>query len=112
RGAAHVAPPVSRAGAVFTRGRVAQLVAALAAGEVHALRDAMEDRLHQPQRFAVVPSSRVAYDAALDAGAWCAWLSGSGPTVAALCSVDAAESVAASLPPDTRTDQAGAQREP
>ena len=36
-------------------------------------------------RLAQVPESAVALDAALDAGAWAAWLSGSGPTIAALC---------------------------
>jgi homoserine kinase len=51
--------------------------------------------------------------AALDAGAWAAWLSGSGPTVAAMCAVDEAESLGAALPQDGHTkilriDHAGA----
>ncbi len=94
---------ISRADAVFNVGRTALLVAALAAGDVSALRAATEDRLHQDARFAGVPQSRRALDAALAAGAWCGWLSGSGPTVATLCAVDDAESIAASMPPDGHT---------
>src|SRR5262245_22480138 len=75
---------VSFADAVFNVGRTALLVAALAAGDVSALRTATEDRLHQDQRFALAPGSRRALEAALAAGAWCGWLSGSGPTIAAL----------------------------
>jgi homoserine kinase len=93
---------VARADAVFNVGRTALLVAALAAGDVAALRDATEDRLHQVQRFAAVPSSAAAHAAALDAGAWCAWLSGSGPTVAALCDPADAPALAARLPAGAR----------
>ena len=48
---------VAFADAVFNVGRTALLVAALAAGNVHALRTATEDRLHQDQRFARSPGS-------------------------------------------------------
>ena len=41
--------------AVFNVGRTALLVAALAAGDVDALRTATEDRLHQDRRLARVP---------------------------------------------------------
>ena len=71
--------------AVFNVTRTALLVAALAAGDVGALRVATEDRLHQDVRFEAAPASRAALAAALDAGAWCGWLSGSGPSIAALC---------------------------
>jgi homoserine kinase len=84
--------------AVFNVGRVALLVAALAAGDVATLRAATEDRLHQDQRLAVAPASRAALHAALEAGAWAAWLSGSGPTVASLCEPADAVRVAAALP--------------
>ena len=39
----------------------------------------------------------------LEAGAWCAWLSGSGPTVAAMCPVANGEVLAAALPTDGHT---------
>ena len=65
--------------AVFNVGRTALLVAALAAGAVDAMRVATEDRLHQNRRLARARDTRVAIDAMLDAGAFAAWLSGSGP---------------------------------
>ena len=92
-------PTVSFADAVFNIGRTALLVAALAAGDVAALRAATEDRLHQDLRFARADASRHALAAALAAGAWCGWLSGSGPAVATLCHPDDAGAVAAALPP-------------
>ncbi|MEO5901355.1 MAG: homoserine kinase [Ilumatobacteraceae bacterium] len=89
---------VRREDAVFNVGRVALLVAALAAGDVGALRDATDDRLHHPQRFAAAPRSAAAQAAALDGGAWCAWMSGSGPTVAAFCDPADAARLATRLP--------------
>ncbi|MDP2292576.1 MAG: homoserine kinase [Actinomycetota bacterium] len=108
---------VPLADVVFNVGRTALLVAALAAGDVPVLRAATEDRLHQDRRLLAAEPSRVALQAALAAGAWAAWLSGSGPTVAAMCAVDDAETLAASLPPDGHTkilriDHAGAVIEP
>jgi homoserine kinase len=98
---------------VFNLGRTALLVAALAAGDVDALRTATEDRVHQSVRLAAAQPSRAALEAALAAGAWASWLSGSGPTVAAMCAVDEAEELAAALPADGHTkilriDHAGA----
>nr|MDP9464716.1 homoserine kinase [Actinomycetota bacterium] len=84
--------------AVFNIGRTALLVAALAAGDIDALRSATQDRLHQDRRLAAVEPSKAAMDAALDAGAWCSWLSGSGPTVAAMCPLDDADVLAAQMP--------------
>ena len=94
---------VSRADAVFNIGRTAFLVAALAAGDVSVLRHGTDDRLHQAERFEASPESHTAYGAALSAGAWCAWLSGSGPTVAAMCSADAAPGIVAALPDGATT---------
>lgn len=104
---------VPMADVVFNVGHTALLVAALAAGEVGVLREATRDRLHQDVRLAAAEPSRAALEAALAHGAWAAWLSGSGPTVAAMCAVDEAEELAASLPTDghtkiVRIDHAGA----
>jgi homoserine kinase len=85
------------ADAVFNVSRAALLVAAFAAGDVAALRAATGDRLHQDLRFASVPASARALHQMIEAGAWCGWLSGSGPTVAALCPVDQADTIAAAL---------------
>lgn len=94
---------VPLADVVFNIGRTALLVAALAAGDVGALRTATEDRLHQDRRVAAAEPSRAALAAALAGGAWAAWLSGSGPTVAVMCAMDEAEDIAASLPTDGHT---------
>jgi homoserine kinase len=104
---------VPLADVVFNIGRTALLVAALAAGDVGVLREATRDRLHQDLRLAAAEPSRQALEAGLAAGAWAAWLSGSGPTVAVMCAVDEAEEIAAALPTDGHTkllriDHAGA----
>ena len=86
--------------AVFNVGRTALLVAALAAGDVPALAAATGDRLHQDVRFARAPSSRAALAAGLAAGAWCGWLSGSGPTIALLADAGDGSRIASALPTD------------
>ncbi|MCE9622166.1 MAG: homoserine kinase [Actinomycetia bacterium] len=101
------------ADAVHNIGRTALLVAALAAGDIGALRAATEDRIHQDLRLAHAEPSRAALLAALDAGAWAAWLSGSGPSVAVMCAVDEADAIAAALPSEghsklLRIDRRGA----
>ncbi len=88
------------ADAVYNIGRTALLVAALAAGDIGALRSATEDRIHQDLRLAHAQPSRAAMSAALAAGAWAAWLSGSGPSVAVMCAVEEAITVADALPAD------------
>ena len=88
--------------AVFNIGRTALLVAALAAGAVDAMRAATEDRIHQNRRLARARDTRVAIDAMLDAGAFAAWLSGSGPSAAAFCDPDDAIRIAAALPNEGR----------
>lgn len=91
---------VAREEAVFNLGRVGLFVAACATGDVAHLRTATEDRLHQAARLTAVPATSAALQAALDAGVWAAWLSGSGPTVAMMCESSRAEEVAAALPPN------------
>lgn len=108
---------VPLADVVFNLGHTAMLVAALAAGDVAAMREATRDRLHQDLRLAGAEPSRRALDVALASGAWAAWLSGSGPTVAAMCAVDDAERLAGLLPDDghvkiLRIDHGGATIEP
>jgi homoserine kinase len=88
--------------AAFNVGRTALLVAGLAAGDTSVLRIATEDRLHQDRRLSRVPETRSAINAALEAGAAAAWLSGSGPTAAAFAEPGRADAVAAALPPGGR----------
>ena len=73
-------------------------LATLAAGDVDALRAATEDRLHQDRRLSRVPRPRATMEAALRAGAWGAWLSGSGPSVAAFADAANADAVATAMP--------------
>lgn len=89
---------VPLADAVFNIGHVSLLLAALASGDVSALRTATQDRLHQDIRLVAAPDSRVAMNCALAGPSWCAWLSGSGPSVAALCAHEDAPELAALLP--------------
>jgi homoserine kinase len=74
---------VPLADAAFNIGRAALLVQALIDGDYALLRRAMEDRLHQPYRAALVPGFEAVVQAARDAGASGVALSGAGPCVVA-----------------------------
>lgn len=90
---------ISMEDAVFNMGRTALLLAALTNGDVELLGEATEDRMHQEIRLRSLPETAEAMRAACDAGAWCSWLSGSGPTAAALCEPAMAPKIAEALPP-------------
>lgn len=78
---------ISRKEAVFNIGRVAWLINALATNNIDQLRYGVEDALHQPQRAAAVyPHLMPIINAAVQAGASAAYLSGAGPTVMAITS--------------------------
>ena len=83
---------------VFNIGHTALLMAAFAAGDIAVLREATKDLMHQDVRFAASPNSHEAFRAALATDAWCAWLSGSGPTVGVLCAKADAARIAGLLP--------------
>lgn len=101
---ARLGPTVDRGDATFNIGRVALLVAALAAGDLESLRAATEDRLHQDERLGRVPESRDALEAMLRCDEIrAAWLSGSGPTVAGFAAAIDAEGVLARLPAGGRS---------
>ncbi|GIX46531.1 MAG: homoserine kinase [Candidatus Tectimicrobiota bacterium] len=75
---------VSRADAVFNCSRTALWVYALQNRRYDLLAVAMEDRLHQPYRTALVPALPEALAAGYRAGALGVALSGAGPTVVAI----------------------------
>jgi homoserine kinase len=88
---------VTHADAVHTAGRAALLVAALEHGRTDAVRDALDDRLHEPYRAALVPllaavRGRLAGSAALGAT-----LSGAGPSVLVWCEPGGSAAVASEL---------------
>lgn len=84
---------VSREDAVFNVGRSALTVAAFLQKRLEWLKEAMQDRLHEPQRAALVPGFHEIKKAALEAGAYGACLSGAGPTVLALAPDQSAREV-------------------
>ena len=71
--------------AVFNAGRTALLVNSLARGDLAQLAVATQDKLHQPVRQEIFHPMRVIIQAALDAGALGAFLSGAGSSILALC---------------------------
>ncbi len=83
--------------AVHNVGRTALLIAALVTGTIDVLADATDDRLHTASRLARSPASAAALARLADTDVLATWLSGSGPTVAALVLPDRAERVAESL---------------
>ncbi len=95
-----IGPTIALSDAVFNIARTAMFVTALQTGNVELLREATQDRIHQPIRLAASPACAAALEAGVDAGAWCGWLSGSGPTVALMCDPTMADHVAAALPAD------------
>ena len=82
-----LAPTISRKDAVFNLQRVLSLVNALQNGEYDRLREALQDRWHQPERAALVPhlNAVLAID---DPDVLGAYLSGAGPSVAVLARRD------------------------
>jgi homoserine kinase len=90
-------PQVTHYDAVYTVGRAALLVAALDAGRLDLVGDALDDRLHEPFRAPLVPLLAQVRAGILDLPALGATLSGAGPTVLVWCEPGSAASVAASL---------------
>jgi homoserine kinase len=76
---------VSLTDAVYNVGRASLLVAALASGQLELLAEGTRDRLHQPFRLPLFPDGATLLDAAMQAGALGAYVSGAGPTLLALC---------------------------
>ena len=77
-------PDIRLEAAVHNIGRAALLVAALASGRLELLRTATEDALHQEPRAAMFPAMPRFLEAALEAGAYGAFLSGAGSSILAL----------------------------
>jgi homoserine kinase len=75
---------VSRADAIFNTAHLGLLVRGLESGREDWLRAALQDRLHQPYRQALIPGYEAVRLAALSAGALGVVVSGAGPTLLAL----------------------------
>jgi homoserine kinase len=94
---------VPRADAVFNVQRTALLLAALQAGRLDALGDALDDRLHQPYRRRLFPWMPGVVEAARAAGALGCVLSGAGPSLLAVAPDAAAGDVGGAMEAALRT---------
>jgi homoserine kinase len=83
--------------AVHNISRSSMFVAALATGRPELLRTATEDAIHQPPRSTVFPALPKLIGAALEAGAYGAFLSGAGSSVLALVDPGLAEQVGTAM---------------
>jgi homoserine kinase len=81
---------VTLSDAVFNIGRAALVVEAFQKGDLDLLGRVMEDRLHQPYRFKLIPGALDALAEARKAGAAAGALSGAGPSLIAFCPSDPA----------------------
>jgi homoserine kinase len=88
---------LTRQEAVANIGRAALVVAALTQHRYDTLGVAVEDILHQPARSQLFPAMYPIFEAARATGAYGAYLSGGGSTVAAFVSPGVAEAVASSM---------------
>jgi homoserine kinase len=79
---------VPRGDGVFNVGRVALFLAAMQTGRLDLLREAAQDRLHQPYRAPLVPGMTEVLAEGERAGALACFLSGAGPTLLALVAGD------------------------
>jgi homoserine kinase len=71
---------ISRRDAIFNIGRMGLLIRALTTADHNKLYLAMQDRLHQPYRFPLIPGSGQVIEAAYREGATAVALSGAGPS--------------------------------
>lgn len=92
-----LADRVPRHDAVTNVGRTGLLVAAMLTGRPELLETAMVDALHQPYRAVLNPGMMDVIHAARSAGAFGSALSGSGPTIVAICPAQRTEAVGAAM---------------
>ena len=75
---------VSREDAVYNLSRAALMTAALFSGRLDNLRVAVQDRLHQPYRFPMIPGAEPIFYTAYELGAYGVAVSGAGPSLLAI----------------------------
>eukprot|EP00658_Telonema_sp_P-2_P055510 TRINITY_DN44123_c0_g2_i2.p1 TRINITY_DN44123_c0_g2~~TRINITY_DN44123_c0_g2_i2.p1 ORF type:complete len:368 (-),score=129.51 TRINITY_DN44123_c0_g2_i2:220-1179(-) len=68
--------------AAHNMARTSIITLAMATSQLHLLKDCLDDRFHQPQRYEkLFPHAQACVDAAMDSGAVYSFLSGAGPTI-------------------------------
>ncbi len=70
-----------KADAVFNMGRIAMLVLSLESGDIANLKVALEDKIHQPYRFGLIPEIEKIEKIIKESGAIGSYLSGAGSTI-------------------------------
>lgn len=88
---------LARHEAVSNLQSTAMMVAAFAQENPELLRFATRDAIHQPYRKKLIPAYDDITGAALHAGAFCVFLSGSGSTMLAICEVTRSAPIAAAM---------------
>jgi homoserine kinase len=83
----------SRQDAIFNAAHLGLLLRALQTGQSDWLQAALQDRIHQPYRQALIPGYETVQTAAVQAGAYGLVISGAGPTLLALAHSTQAEAV-------------------
>jgi homoserine kinase len=86
-----------RQDAIFNAAHLGLLLRALQSGEADWLRAALQDRIHQPYRQALIPGYKAVQAAALGAGAYGLVISGAGPSLLALTHQAEAEAVQSAM---------------
>ncbi|BAY98959.1 homoserine kinase [Tolypothrix tenuis PCC 7101] len=87
----------SRADAIFNTAHLGLLLRGLATGKGEWLKTALQDKLHQPYRQALIPGYDAVNQAAVAAGAYGMVISGAGPTLLALADAQHSPAVAAAM---------------
>lgn len=75
---------VARTDAVYNLSRTALMTASLFSGSLTNLRVAVQDRLHQPYRFPLIPGAEQVFYTAYELGAYSVSISGAGPSILAI----------------------------
>lgn len=73
-----------RSDVVYNLSRSALMAAALSQGDFKSIRIAVQDRIHQPYRFPLIPGADTVFETAAKLGALGTYISGAGPTIIAI----------------------------
>lgn len=79
---------ITREDAVYNLSRAALMTASLFSGSLENLRVAVQDRLHQPYRFSLIPGAEQVFYTAYSLGAYAVAISGAGPSILAIIDRD------------------------
>ena len=88
---------ITRKDAIFNSSRTGLLVASMITGEIDNLKMAMDDRIHQPYRLALIPGMKEIFERADEYGAKASYLSGAGPTLVSVVTDDTKDEFATQM---------------